>query len=148
MDQFRSFISQYASNAAERVACHYKERSLLFRIVASRVLSHAPSTPPANSIRPSAHSLNSGQDCALFAWPPRSPDLTPCDFFLWTMFMFRHYPLHWMTLPSGSTQWIAICFNAFGRNSPIALMLSVLMVLVILRGSHTCVLVLLTVREI
>jgi hypothetical protein len=26
---------------------------------------------------------NSGQDCALFAWPPRSPDLTLCDFFLW-----------------------------------------------------------------
>jgi hypothetical protein len=27
--------------------------------------------------------LNSGQDCALFAGPPRSPDLTPCDFILW-----------------------------------------------------------------
>ena len=23
------------------------------------------------------------QDLALHAWPPRSPDLTPCDFFLW-----------------------------------------------------------------
>ena len=22
-------------------------------------------------------------DLALFSWPPRSPDLTPCDFFLW-----------------------------------------------------------------
>jgi hypothetical protein len=32
-------ISQYTSNAVERVACHYKERSLTFRIVASRVLS-------------------------------------------------------------------------------------------------------------
>jgi hypothetical protein len=45
MNQFRSFISQYASNAAERVACHYKERSLTFRIVASRVLSRAPPPP-------------------------------------------------------------------------------------------------------
>jgi hypothetical protein len=44
MNQFRSFISQYASNAVERVACHYKERSLTFRIVASRVLSRAPSS--------------------------------------------------------------------------------------------------------
>ncbi|KAJ4438613.1 hypothetical protein ANN_14560 [Periplaneta americana] len=23
------------------------------------------------------------QDLALHFWPPRSPDLTPCDFFLW-----------------------------------------------------------------
>ncbi|XP_062820735.1 uncharacterized protein LOC103282930 isoform X1 [Anolis carolinensis] len=23
------------------------------------------------------------QDSALFSWPPRSPDITPCDFFLW-----------------------------------------------------------------
>jgi hypothetical protein len=52
MNQFRSFISQYASNAAERVACHYKERSLTFQIVASRVLSCASSSPPADSIRP------------------------------------------------------------------------------------------------
>jgi hypothetical protein len=35
MNQFGSFISQYASNAAERVACHYKEHSLTFRIVFS-----------------------------------------------------------------------------------------------------------------
>jgi hypothetical protein len=41
MNQFRSFISQYASNAAERVACHYKERSLTFQIVASRCLCSA-----------------------------------------------------------------------------------------------------------
>jgi hypothetical protein len=39
MNQFRSFISQYTSNAAEKVTCHYKERSLTFRIVASRVIS-------------------------------------------------------------------------------------------------------------
>jgi hypothetical protein len=45
MNQFRSFISQYASNAVERVACHYKERSLTFRIVASRVLSRVPYLP-------------------------------------------------------------------------------------------------------
>jgi hypothetical protein len=56
MNQFRSFISQYTSNAAERVACHYKERSLMFRIVASRVLSRAPSSP-SSSIRPAAHSI-------------------------------------------------------------------------------------------
>ena len=24
-----------------------------------------------------------GNDCVLLHWPPRSPDLTPCDFFLW-----------------------------------------------------------------
>ena len=24
-----------------------------------------------------------GQDDALMRWPPRSPDLAPCDFFLW-----------------------------------------------------------------
>jgi hypothetical protein len=39
MNQFWSFILQYASNAGEKVACHYKERSLTFWIVASRVLS-------------------------------------------------------------------------------------------------------------
>jgi hypothetical protein len=44
MNQFRNFISQYASNAVERVACHYKECSLTFRIVASRALSRAPSS--------------------------------------------------------------------------------------------------------
>jgi hypothetical protein len=60
MNHFRSFISQYASNAAERAACHYKERSLQFRIVASRVLSHAPSSPPPDSIRPAAHSICRG----------------------------------------------------------------------------------------
>ena len=28
--------------------------------------------------------LGTGQeDDALMRWPPRSPDLTPCDFFLW-----------------------------------------------------------------
>ena len=25
----------------------------------------------------------SQDDCPLLPWPPRSPDLTPCDFFLW-----------------------------------------------------------------
>ena len=25
----------------------------------------------------------SGSDQALLLWPPRSPDITPCDFFLW-----------------------------------------------------------------
>jgi hypothetical protein len=60
MNQFRSFITQYASNAAERVACHYKERSLTFRIVASSALSRAPSSPPADSIRPAAHGICRG----------------------------------------------------------------------------------------
>jgi hypothetical protein len=50
-------ISQYTSNAAERVAWHYKERSLTFRVVASRVLSRAPSSLPADSTRPAAHSI-------------------------------------------------------------------------------------------
>jgi hypothetical protein len=45
MNQFQSFILQYTSNAAERVACHYKERSLTLQIVASRVLSRAPPPP-------------------------------------------------------------------------------------------------------
>jgi hypothetical protein len=66
MNQFRSLISQYASNAA--VACHYKERSLTVQIVASRL--------------PVDWSQQWSGLC-LFAWPPRSPDLTPCDFFLW-----------------------------------------------------------------
>jgi hypothetical protein len=57
MNQFRSVISQYANNAAERVACHYKKRSLTFRIVARRLLSRAPSSPPPDSIRPAAHSI-------------------------------------------------------------------------------------------
>jgi hypothetical protein len=58
MNQFRSFILQYTSNAVERAACHYKERSLTFRIVASRVLSRAPSSsPPADSTQPAAHSI-------------------------------------------------------------------------------------------
>ncbi|PNF20161.1 hypothetical protein B7P43_G00613 [Cryptotermes secundus] len=30
-------------------------------------------------------------DAALFAWPPRSPDLTPCDFFLWGYIKDRVY---------------------------------------------------------
>jgi hypothetical protein len=60
MNQFRGVISQYASNAAETVACQYKERSLMFRIVASRVLSRAPSTLPPDSIRPAAHSICRG----------------------------------------------------------------------------------------
>jgi hypothetical protein len=30
-------------------------------------------------------------DFALFAWPPRSPDLTPCDFFLWGYVKDRVY---------------------------------------------------------
>ena len=25
----------------------------------------------------------SGEDNGMLKWPPRSPDLTPCDFFLW-----------------------------------------------------------------
>ena len=25
----------------------------------------------------------SGEDNVMLKWPPRSPDLTPCDFFLW-----------------------------------------------------------------
>ncbi|PNF28323.1 hypothetical protein B7P43_G03472, partial [Cryptotermes secundus] len=30
-------------------------------------------------------------DVALFAWPPRSPDLTPCDFYLWGYIKDRLY---------------------------------------------------------
>ncbi|PNF41627.1 hypothetical protein B7P43_G07619, partial [Cryptotermes secundus] len=30
-------------------------------------------------------------DVALFTWPPRSPDLTPCDFFLWGYIKDRVY---------------------------------------------------------
>jgi hypothetical protein len=60
MNQFRSVILQYASNAAKRVACHYKERSLKFRIVASSALSRAPFSPPPDSIRPAAHSICRG----------------------------------------------------------------------------------------
>ncbi|PNF19786.1 hypothetical protein B7P43_G14663 [Cryptotermes secundus] len=30
-------------------------------------------------------------DVALFSWPPRSPDLTPCDFFLWGYVKDRVY---------------------------------------------------------
>jgi hypothetical protein len=60
MNQFQSVIWQYASNAAERVACHHKERSLKFRIVASRGLSRAPSSPPPDAIRPAAYSICRG----------------------------------------------------------------------------------------
>lgn len=54
MNRFRSFISQYLSNAAERVTCHYKECIFKFWIVAGRVLCRAPSWWPT---RPAAHSI-------------------------------------------------------------------------------------------
>jgi len=31
------------------------------------------------------------KDLALHSWPPRSPDLTPCDFFLWGYLKERVY---------------------------------------------------------
>jgi len=31
------------------------------------------------------------KDLALHSWPPRSPDLTPCDFFLWGYIKERVY---------------------------------------------------------
>lgn len=27
--------------------------------------------------------VDSNQETRVLTWPPRSPDLTPCDFFLW-----------------------------------------------------------------
>jgi hypothetical protein len=116
-------ISQYASNAA----CHYKERSLTFQIVASRVLSRAPSTPPADSIRPAAHSI-----C--------HASLRMAKSVLCPWVGAHQFCGHSATCSTGPLRWFQqlqdmICCNAFGRNSPIALMLSVLLVVVILRGS-------------
>jgi len=31
------------------------------------------------------------KDLALHSWPPRSPDMTPCDFFLWEYIKERVY---------------------------------------------------------
>ena len=31
------------------------------------------------------------EDLALHSWPPRSPDMTPCDFFLWGYVKERVY---------------------------------------------------------
>ena len=76
------------------------------------------------------------QDRAFFAWHPRFPDITPCDFYLWGYIKDNVYVVPLPTtlddFRADNTQWIVVCCNAFGRSSPIALMWSVLQVVVIL----------------
>ena len=60
---------------------------------------------PAHYYRPVINYLNSnfsnrwiGRPGNLLEWPPRSPDLTPCDFFLWEHVKEMVYRSHPQTL--------------------------------------------------
>ncbi|XP_031329964.1 uncharacterized protein LOC116160947 [Photinus pyralis] len=46
-------------------------------------LLQSSDTLAQGSVTLSSIGRGTGQDLVLFAWPPRSPDLTPCDFYLW-----------------------------------------------------------------
>ena len=62
-------------------------------------------------------------------WPPRSPDLTVCDFFLWgvssrTMFTPHHFQRHYQNCDRASTPQSETshktCLRGFGWNESIA----------------------------
>jgi hypothetical protein len=139
-------ILRYASNAAERVACHYKERSLTFRIVASRVLSRAPPPPlqPTQSDLPLtafaarvSEWQHLSKKCSVsLSW--RAP-------ILWSLrraFRRKFHNVQYRPSPKNIQQWFqqlqdtgCLCKR---KSPPIVSMLSVLLVVVILRGSNTC----------
>jgi hypothetical protein len=134
-------ISQYASNAAERVACHHKESSLTFRIVASRVLS-CPLLP-SSRLNPTC--------CSQHLQRESQNGITSAKSVLRPWVRAHQFCGHSATCSTDPLRWFqqlqdtgCLCK---GKSPPLALMLSVLLVVVTLRGSHTCVLVLLTVRE-
>ena len=73
-----------------------------------------------------------GQNEQVFCkWPPRSPDLTVCDFFLWGYVKDRvnvspHYPQPWMNCRNASLQLLTrsrrICCRESGLSYMIASM--------------------------
>jgi len=50
------------------------------------VCAHLNAKLPGHRIQRASHN-----DSPLFTWPPQSPDLTPCDFFLWGYIKDRVY---------------------------------------------------------
>ena len=68
-------------------------------------------------------------DQALLRWPPRSPELTPCDFFCGDLLRavsscllnYRIYPRNEDEWSLPSQKWIVTCFSGYGQKLIIGL---------------------------